>query len=81
MIKINDELLVRLGVGALGPRDRQRLSRLIYETLENRVGRTLADWMTEEQLDEFDMLLKQDDDAGASSWLQQHFPDHPLIVQ
>jgi lipid II:glycine glycyltransferase (peptidoglycan interpeptide bridge formation enzyme) len=46
-----------------------------------RVGMTLAAQMTDEQLDEFEVLAKQNDDAAALQWLEANFPDYKKVVE
>lgn len=81
MITLNDELLVELGLGDLAAPDRASLLAHIYETLETRVGMTLARRMSEEQITEFEALIDNDDQAGAIAWLQLNQPDYPEVVR
>ena len=80
MLKIDDNLLQELGLGSLPPDDKRGLLSHIYETLEMRVGMRLADQMTNEQLDEFEMYFEAKDDAGAFKWLETNFPNYKDIV-
>lgn len=80
MIKIDADLLEELGLGELPQGERRLFLSHIYETLEMRVGVTLADQMTSEQLDEFEALFSAKDDAGALRWLTENFPNYPEIV-
>ena len=54
MIKLDDNLLTELGLQTLPPEEKRALLKQIYETLEMRVGTTLARQMTDSQLDEFE---------------------------
>ncbi len=81
MLKIDNALLDEIGLGALPPEEKNRMLRHIYETLEMRVGMTLAAQMTDEQLDEFEVLAKQNDDAQALQWLETNFPDYKKVVE
>jgi hypothetical protein len=80
MLKIDDNLLQQLGLGLLPAEDKRGLLSHIYETLEMRVGMRLADQMTNEQLDEFEMYFEAKDDAGAFKWLETNFPNYKEIV-
>lgn len=80
-IKIDDELLIELGLGSLTPEEKKKLSVQIFETLQMRVGTRLADQMSEEQLDEFEEFIDSDDKNGALKWLQSNFPQYPKVVQ
>jgi len=80
-IKIDNDLLVQLGLAGLPEAEKNSLLRHIYETLEMRVGMRLADQMTNEQLDEFEKYFDAKDDAGAFKWLESNFPNYKEIVQ
>jgi hypothetical protein len=80
-IKIDNDLLVQLGLAGLPDAEKNSLLRHIYETLEMRVGMRLADQMTNEQLDEFEKYFDAKDDAGAFKWLEANFPNYKQIVQ
>lgn len=79
-LRIDDNLLQQLGLGALPAAEKKSLQNHIYETLEMRVGMRLADQMTNEQLDEFEQYFNAQDDAGAFRWLETNFPNYKDIV-
>lgn len=81
MLKIDNSLLVEVGLGALPENEKNSFLKHIYETLEMRVGIRLADQMTNEQLDEFEKYFEAKDDAGAFKWLETNFPNYKEIVQ
>jgi hypothetical protein len=80
MFKLDDNLLQELGLGTLAPEDKKVMLGHIYETLEMRVGMTLAQQMTNEQLDEFEGFIDSNDEAGALKWLETNFPDYKQVV-
>ena len=80
MIKLDDNLLQQLGLGDLPEEDRKALLQQMYQTLELRVGMTIAEQMSEEQLDEFEGFMDNKDQAGALSWLETNFPDYKKVV-
>ena len=80
MFKLDDNLLQELGLGALSPEDKRVMLGHIYETLEMRVGMTLAQQMSNEQLDEFEGFIDANDEAGALKWLETNFPDYKQVV-
>ncbi len=80
MFKLDDNLLIELGLGALTPAEKNRMLGHIYETLEMRVGMKLAQKMTNEQLDEFEAFIDRNDEAGALKWLETNFPDYKQVV-
>ena len=80
-IKLDQNLLAELGLGALPDEEKRVLLSHIYETLEMRVGMRLADQMSNEQLDEFEKYFEAKDDAGAFTWLESNFPNYKQIVE
>lgn len=80
MFKLDDNLLQELGLGGLSPDDKRAMLGHIYETLEMRVGMTLAQQMTNEQLDEFESFIDSNDEAGALKWLETNFPNYKQVV-
>jgi hypothetical protein len=80
-IKLDQNLLVELGLGNLPDEEKRALLSHIYETLEMRVGMRLADQMSNEQLDEFEKYFEAKDDAGAFHWLETNFPNYKQIVE
>ena len=80
MFKLDDNLLQELGLGTLPTEDKRVMLGHIYETLEMRVGMTLAQQMTNEQLDEFEAFIDANDEAGALKWLETNFPDYKQVV-
>jgi hypothetical protein len=80
MIKLDDNLLQELGLGALGPDDKKKMLAHIYETLEMRVGMELAKQMTDAQLSEFEEFINHNDEAGALRWLEANFPNYKDVV-
>lgn len=81
MIKIDNNLLEEIGLAALPRAEKNRMLRHIYETLEMRVGMNLAAQMSDEQLDEFEKLAKENDDKKALGWLEANFPDYKKVVE
>lgn len=80
MFKLDDNLLQELGLGTLNAEDKRVMLGHIYETLEMRVGMSLAGQMSNEQLDEFEKFIDSNDEAGALKWLETNFPDYKQVV-
>lgn len=80
MFKLDNNLLVELGLGELPSQEKNKMLAHIYETLEMRVGMKLAEQMTNEQLDEFESFIDKNDEAGALKWLETNFPDYKQVV-
>jgi predicted RNA-binding Zn ribbon-like protein len=79
-LRIDNNLLVELGLAGLPAEEKGGFLKHIYETLEMNVGMRLADQMTNEQLDEFETFYNAKDDAGAFRWLETNFPNYKDIV-
>ena len=67
-------------LGALPAARKNQLLEHVYSTLEMRVGSVLGDQMTSEQFDEFEALVRANDDAGALTWMETNFPHYKDIV-
>ncbi|HUD06969.1 MAG TPA: DUF5663 domain-containing protein [Candidatus Saccharimonadales bacterium] len=80
MFKIDNDLLIELGLGDLPQEEKQKMLRQIYETLEMRVGVNLANKMSDEQLNEFEGFIDTKDQTGALNWLQTNFPGYKDVV-
>lgn len=80
MFKLDDNLLIELGLGSLPNVEKNRMLSHIYETLEMRVGMKLAQQMSNDQLNEFEQLIDQQNEAGALKWLETNFPDYKKVV-
>ncbi len=80
MFKLDDNLLIELGLGSLPPAEKNRMLSHIYETLEMRVSMKLAQRMTNEQLDAFEAFIDRNDEAGALKWLETNFPNYKQVV-
>ena len=81
MIKLDAELLERLGLGELGPDESNSLLEQIYETLEMRVGMVLASTFDDDELETFEGFIDLGDEAGALNWLQSNHPEYHDVVQ
>ena len=80
MFQIDDKFLEGLGLGTLPQDEKDKMKAHIYETLEMRVGMTLASNMSEAQLDEFEGLMNKNDEDGALKWLEGNFPNYRQVV-
>ena len=79
-MRIDENMLVELGLGSMGAQDKDDLLKQIYQTLEIRVGMKLAERMSDAQLKEFEQFINNKDDAGALNWLETNFPDYKQVV-
>jgi predicted RNA-binding Zn ribbon-like protein len=79
-LKLDNNLLEEIGLGALPAEEKKKMLAHIYETLEMRVGVRLAEQMTDQQLDEFESFINANDEAGALRWLETTFPSYKEVV-
>lgn len=79
-LRLDNDLLDELGLGALPPAEKDKMKHHIYETLEMRVGVRLAEQMSDQQLDEFESFINANDEAGALRWLETTFPAYKEVV-
>ena len=80
MFKLDNNFLVEIGLGALPQAEKESMLKHIYDTLEMRVGVTLAHQMTDQQLDDFEEFIDKDDQPGALNWLETNFPNYKKVV-
>jgi hypothetical protein len=80
MFKLDDNFLTELGLSALPAEDKKKMLAHIYETLELRVGMKLAENMSDAQLDEFEGLMDNGNEAGALTWLETNVPNYKDVV-
>lgn len=81
--------LDELGLAGLPPEEKKKFLAHILETLEMRVGTTLASQMTDAQLDQFEQLMPTEQDSpeqirdkeqAALKWLETNFPSYKDVV-
>ncbi len=80
MFKLNNDLLIELGLDALPTDEKNKMLNHIYDTLEMRVGVRLANQMSDAQLDEFEGFIDKNDQDGALKWLETNFPNYKDVV-
>lgn len=83
MLKLDNDLLLELGLGALPEDQKKAMLQHIYETLELRVGTQLANQMTDRQLEEFEQFIDAGGDANqeqALHWLETNLPNYKQVV-
>lgn len=89
MFKLDNNFLQDLGLGELPAQDKNMMLKHIYDTLELRVGKKLAERMTNQQLDEFEQLMPRQEDSkdiqtqkqnSSLHWLETNFPDYKQVV-
>lgn len=77
-LKLDNNLLIEIGLGVLPEEEKKKMLAHIYDTLETRVGMRLAEQMSEQQLQEFEQVAN--DEAAALKWLETTFPGYKEVV-
>lgn len=83
MLKLDNNLLDQLGLGALSEEQKKAMLQHIYETLELRVGTDLANQMSDQQLEEFEKFIDDGGEANQSQalqWLETNLPNYKDVV-
>jgi hypothetical protein len=81
MIKLSRELVGQLGLFGIPVNIADATLRCLYDVLEFRTGTVLSADMTDQQLREFEQLVDNNDDEGATQWLNTHRPNYQDIVR
>lgn len=71
-------LLKEAGVD-LPERRMDRLATKVARELELRVGNTITDHLTDDQLEEFDRIVMEANEKQLK-WLLKHYPDYEKVV-
>lgn len=80
MIKLDENLLVELGLQGMPKEEKAAFLKHMYETLEMRVGTRLAERMSDQQMAEFEQFINANDEQGAFHWLETNFPNYKDVV-
>ena len=81
MIKLNSELLSKLGLFGLPGNVIGIALAVVRSGLEARVGTSLAERMSDDQLELFEEFIDAEDDERALAWLATNFPDYRSVVE
>lgn len=77
MIRIDDEFMSEVGLDTMPPLEKKAFMDGAEEELEIRVGSTIAERLTQEQVTEFSQI---EDDGVALKWLNERVPDFRDLV-
>lgn len=76
-MQFDEKFLQEMGLSAMPEDQKQKFLDYVQEELEVRIGERISRGLTEEQLNEFDMIT---DPAEAAKWLEKNRPDYREIV-
>ena len=75
MFQLDENFLNQVGLSELPEEQKKPFLQHIYQELEMRVGTKLSDGMSDEQLEEFGLIIEQKDDA-VNLWLINNAPNY-----
>lgn len=75
MFQLDDKFLEDVGLQDLPEEQKKAFLQHIYDELELRVGTKLSDGMSNEQLEEFELIIDRNDDI-VTAWLVRYVPDY-----
>jgi len=80
MIRLDQKLIVELGLQSLPADHKSKLLQAIYDELEIRVGTAITEQMTDYQVSDFARYTVDANQAEALSWLEENIPHYKEIV-
>lgn len=75
MFDLDEKFLQDVGIANLPDDQKQQFVQQILEELEFRVGNQLAEGLSDEQMQEFDGILRQDEEK-VRRWLEANVPNY-----
>lgn len=80
MFTLDDDFLASLGLAAMPPDEKKEFLQYIYDQLEYRVGIELSKGLSNAQLEEFEELMEEENQAKALQWLEANCPGYREVV-
>lgn len=78
MMRIDEQFMEEVGLGAMAPDEKQAFMQHAEEELEVRVGQAVGADFTEEQMNEFDAIT---DLGQAAKWLDANAPNFRQVTE
>lgn len=75
MFQLDEKFLEQVGLGQLPDEQKKPFLQHVYQELEMRVGTELSSGMSDQQLDEFGLIIDRNDDV-ITTWLKSNVPDY-----
>ena len=75
MFQLDEQFLQDIGLDALPEAQRKPFLQHVYDQLEYRVGISLSEGMSDEQLLEFEKIIDRDQEV-ISAWIAQYAPGY-----
>jgi hypothetical protein len=80
MIKIDEQLLVELGIHTGSELDNRSIEN-ISSMLETNVSLRMLNELGEEKVDELSKLIDEADEEAANKWLEANYPGYQEIIK
>lgn len=78
MIQVDEEFMREVGLENMPSETKADFMRDAEEELEVRIGREIGEKLTEEQLEEFEVMT---DATMAAEWLEEKVPDYRDVTE
>lgn len=78
MIRVDDDFMREVGLDGMPAEEKAAFMQDAEEELEVRIGHEIGSRMTEEQMEEFEVMT---DAVMAAEWLEEHIPDYREITE
>jgi len=75
MFQLDDKFLADIGLNEMPEVEKKPFLQHIYSELEMRVGTKLSDGMSDDQLQEFELIIDQND-TMIGDWLNKYAPSY-----
>ena len=78
MIRVDDDFMREVGLENMPAEEKAEFMRDAEEELEVRIGQTIGEKMTNEQIEEFELMT---DAVMAAEWLDENVPDYREMTE
>ncbi len=78
MIRVDDDFMREVGLEAMPSDEKTPFMKDAEEELEVRIGQEIGGMMSEEQLEEFEVMT---DAVMAAEWLEENIPNYRKITE
>ncbi len=80
LVTLDDEFIADIGLSDLSDTEKQQVLEDVRTSLEAKVGVKLVQGLSEEQVNQFNDIIKGDDSKVAMDWLENNVPNYQDVV-
>jgi hypothetical protein len=80
MFQLDEDFLVQMGLGDMPEDEKKAFVLYVYQELELRIGTELSKDLSDQQMDEFEQIVKEGEQPQVESWLQQNCPRFKDVI-